>query len=228
MAHFGTFPIPHQISETKYIIVADSENNLNEIHLRDRTHPKDPTINLCPLDNGKHCSSPTSSTTLGILEQLPLELINMILMRLDIRSLTDFRRVNKRAMQAIDAIPEYKKIVTHAPFSLRASLSIETAKNYTCQDLYKALCTAKCDKCDGMGQYLYLVTCRRVCYFCFTQKEDYNALLRTDAMRKFGLKKKRQVEELPALKCVPGYYSPEYFDSRQSHRIVLVDYNSGK
>ena len=68
------------------------------------------------------------------------------------------------------------------------------------------MCTAKCDTCGNMGQYLYLITCRRVCYFCFIQKEDYNVLLLTETMRKFGLKR-QQVAELPALKCVPGYYS---------------------
>lgn len=134
------FPTPHQISETKYII-EDHENNLNETHFDAHTHPKDPIKHICPLDNGKHCT-PTTTTddkALGILEKLPLELLNMIFMSLDIRSLTDFRRVNRRAMQAIDAIPEYAKIVTHAPFSLRASLSIETAKNYSCQDIRRCV-----------------------------------------------------------------------------------------
>jgi hypothetical protein len=58
-----------------------------------RDHTLDEIWNLCCLDNGRH--SPILKYTLRALEQLPLELINIVLTQLDIRSLTDFQRVNQ-------------------------------------------------------------------------------------------------------------------------------------
>jgi hypothetical protein len=43
-------------------------------------------------------TTPRPKHALGALEQLPLEIINMVLAQLDIRSLTDFRWVNQRAL----------------------------------------------------------------------------------------------------------------------------------
>jgi hypothetical protein len=53
------------------------------------------------------------------------------------------------------------------------------------------------------GGYLYLITCRRVCFLCFTEKPDYLPLLRADAIRKFGLHNEHTVR-LPAMKTVPA------------------------
>lgn len=171
--------------------------------------PERPGI-YCPLDNGKHTNSDTTTTadkSLGHLERLPLELINMVLMQLDIRSLTDFRRVNRRAMQTIDNIPQYGKIVTHAPISLQGTLSIGSGRYFSCQDLYKALCTANCETCGKTGGYLYLITCRRVCFQCFTQRDEYQPLLWTDVSRKFGISR-QVVNTLPSMRSLPGSILP--------------------
>ena len=56
-----------------------------------------------------------------------------------------------------------------------------------CLKLYEELSTAECDSCGDYGGYLYLVTCRRVCFLCLTENPDYLPILRADAIRKFGL-----------------------------------------
>ncbi|KAL4960996.1 uncharacterized protein BDV14DRAFT_204147 [Aspergillus stella-maris] len=97
-------------------------------------HTLDNVPHLCRLDNGRH--RPTPKYPLGTLEQLPPEIHNMILLYLDIRALTDLRRISRRVMQVIDSIPAYKAIVQHAPYLLRAILSINTGQWIVCQDLY--------------------------------------------------------------------------------------------
>lgn len=91
--------------------------------------------------------------TLGTLEQLPLELLHMILTQLTIRSLTHFRHVNRRALQIVYSIPQYKAIAVYAPASLCGILSIGTGEWMPCQDLHDKLCTAECDSCGDFGGY---------------------------------------------------------------------------
>jgi hypothetical protein len=67
-------------------------------------HTLDEIANLCPLDNGRHHHD-VPTYALGELEQLPPELLHIVLTQLDIRSLTGFQRVNQRAMQVVDSIP---------------------------------------------------------------------------------------------------------------------------
>lgn len=193
------------------------------VFLESRDHTLDDIENLCPLDNGQHSRFP--SYTLGSLEQLPVELINMVLIQLEIRSLTDFRRVNRRAMQVVDSIPQYKKIILHAATSIRGSLSIGTGNLFSCQELYEKLCTAGCDSCGDLGGYLYLVTCRRVCFLCFTEKTEYLPLLRADAIRKFGLHRE-DIATLPSMKSIPGRYSPREIKCRT--RLTLIDHDAAR
>lgn len=72
---------------------------------------------LYALDNGKHSIVP--ARTLGDLEELPLELQQPVLAQLDVKTLTDFRRVNKRAMQVVDSLYQYRAIIRHGPVIIR-------------------------------------------------------------------------------------------------------------
>ena len=76
-----------------------------------------------------------------------------------------------------------------------------------------------------MGGYLYLVTCRRVCFLCFTIKTEYLPLLRADAIRKFGLRRE-DIAALPSMKSVPGYYSPREIKWRA--RFTLIDHDAAR
>ncbi|KAF2136590.1 uncharacterized protein K452DRAFT_237240, partial [Aplosporella prunicola CBS 121167] len=85
---------------------------------------------------------------------------------LDLRTLTDFRCVNQRAMQVVDSIFPYNAIIKHVRNALRGILSIETGRWITCEALFETLCTPQCESCGAFGGYLYLITCKRVCYRC--------------------------------------------------------------
>lgn len=198
-------------SESSYIFLDIKDNTLDYVD------------NRCCLDDGLDFHG--SYYGLGALGVLPLEIIHMALIRLDIQSLIDFRRVNKRARLVTDSMPQYKHILAHAPASIRGSLNIKTARFFSCQDLYEKLSTAECDSCGDFGGYLYLVTCRRVCFLCFTEKPDYLPLLRKDAIRKFGLRSEL-LATLPCMKSFPGRYSPRGIKCQR--REILFDYSAAR
>src|SRR5690606_30564988 len=123
---------------------------------------------------------------IGALSALPPELLEYILCQLDLCTLTDFRRVNRRATALVEFLPQYRAI-THARNAPRGILSIKTGSWITCGALYDKLCTSGCERCGDFGGYLYLLTCKRVCFLCLSQDRLYLPLTPEHASRKFGL-----------------------------------------
>ena len=203
--------VVQKLSESTYTFLGIIDHTLDDIE------------GLCRLDNGHDRRVPCYG--LGPLEIVPLEILQMILLRLDIQSMTHFRRVNRRARLVVDQIPQYKQIVVHAPASIRGCLTIRTGFSFSCQDLYNKLRTADCDSCGDFGGYLYLATCRRVCFLCFTEKTDYLPLLRSDVIRKFGLRSEH-LAKVPSFKSIPGLYSPRGIKCRR--RLTLIDHSAAR
>jgi len=75
--------------------------------------PKEYQAFQCPLDWGNHEISP--STSLGDLARLPLELQQDILGYIDLKSLLEFRRVNQRAMEVVNSIVAFDRVIRHCP-----------------------------------------------------------------------------------------------------------------
>jgi len=134
-----------------------------------------------------HYYTSQPSANLGSFDSLPIELFQITLSLLDLRTLMEFRRVNQRSLQLVAALPQYKVIISYALDALRVVLSIGIGQWITCNDLLTALCTAECKECGDFGGYLFLLTCTRVCFLCFTRNENYLPLRYSHARRKFGL-----------------------------------------
>ena len=164
------------------------------------------------LDNGHHRIEPRYG--LGVLDQLPLELLSEILVHVDLRTLTDFRRVNQRAMQVIDSIPKYQVIVEHGAQALQCILSMETGGHASCLDLFHMLCNPYCEECGDLGEMIYLPTCKRICESCSKQKSKYLPLLAAEAMREFGVSQ-RHLKTIPRMRNV-GHYGLGYYRRRRS------------
>ncbi|KAG5989376.1 hypothetical protein E4U52_005624, partial [Claviceps spartinae] len=86
----------------------------------------------------------------------------------------DFHRVNRRAMDIVDAlpVPQYTALIKHCPNIVRAILSIK-ADAFDYNVLYRTLSTFSCSTCERFGDRLYLIDCRRVCYQCFMERLEY-------------------------------------------------------
>ncbi|KAB5551337.1 hypothetical protein GE09DRAFT_169594 [Coniochaeta sp. 2T2.1] len=172
----------------------------------------------CPLDNGKHIIQ--AKRPVGELDLLPAELHDQVLGMLDIPTLTMFRRVNQRAMHLVDSLPPYRRLWTHCPNVLRAVVSIKAA-SFSCETLAETLTREKCESCLAcFGGYLYLITCKRVCYFCFTTKKEYFPISLTLAVRHTKLQRKA-LGHLPQALSLPGRYTACAKLSRL--RVTLID-----
>jgi hypothetical protein len=181
----------------------------------------------CPLDNGRHTGGQPQHSA-GQLDALPCELIDQVLSLLDVPSLTTLRRVNRRAMSLVDSLPPYRHIWTHCPEVLRAIISID-ASHFDCNTLYKTSTTAQCSSCDRFGGYLYLITCKRVCYLCFSRKEEYLPVTLTAATRRSKILK-RTLMRLPNALSLPGKYTATAQLLRSRLRLLdrslLLDHTS--
>lgn len=149
---------------------------------------------------------PPATCDIGTLDMLPTELLDEILLQLDLFILTNFRRVNRRGDEVVNALPQYRAIATHAPNALIGPLRIGTGGWITCKDLYKTLCSPNCVTCGDFGGYIYLITCRRVCFLCFTGEKIYLPLAPETVCREFGLQP-RTVDTLPHMFLLPGMYT---------------------
>ncbi|CAK3945229.1 Cyclin-like F-box [Lecanosticta acicola] len=193
-------------------------------NLKDNTLNEQELDRLCPLDFGKHDLEPRKD--LGGLERLPYELIAEILALLDLRSLFDFRRVNQRAMQAIDALPQLKQILKYNVTLVRAMLSVEVGSRYSCTELLDTLKARDCRHCGDFAGYIDVLQCKRVCFLCFSQEQkDYLPLTAAQACQKFGIDRSRLLN-LSHMKAVPGRYSPN--DKLCRKRSVLYDPESAQ
>jgi len=157
----------------------------------------------CPLDNGRHTTRARYS--LGQLDDLPSEIITAILLSLDLVTLTTFRRVNNRAMELVDSLTEYTKVIKHCPNVLRAILCLG-ATSFDLKRLHSTLSSSRCAAChDGFGNYLYLITCERVCYPCFTSNVEYFPLELDQVLEYTAVAAPHvKLEDLPRVLSVSG------------------------
>src|SRR5260370_10259776 len=75
-------------------------------------------------------------------------------------------------MELVESVPQYGALIKHCTNIIRAILSIQ-ADAFDCGTLYRTLSTKQCSTCKRFGDHLYLIDCRRVCYFCFTRRLEY-------------------------------------------------------
>lgn len=173
----------------------------------------------CPLDNGRHDFHKITAT-LGGLDILPLEILNMIVSDLDLHTLTTFQAVNKCARLHVDRLPQYKIIFTKAPDALRAAVASGAASWISCARLSNVLCSTVCSRCPDFGAFVYLLTCERVCLLCLSYNGDFAPVPRYMARRLYGLNR-AYLDRLNNITTFPATYSHSV--RKREKGIVLVD-----
>jgi hypothetical protein len=128
-------------------------------------------------------------------------------------------------MWLVESLPQYKAIRKHAYNALRGIIYIEAGQWTTCEMLYEKLCTAECEECGDFGGYLYILTCKRVCFLCLSEDKQYLPLRYRHAIRKLGLKRPI-LRTLPNMKCIRGTYSPN--EKKVRAHLKLVDSNCAR
>lgn len=147
---------------------------------------------------------------LSILDQLPIELIPIILHSLDLLSYFRFRQVNRRARVLSTALREYELVAKHGLEGLRGLLRSNMATRFTVMDLYCPLTTSSCILCGEFGGFLFLLTATRCCFACIRTSPLLRVLC-TSSLAKLARISTSQLQGLlgPTLRTVPGLYSME-------------------
>lgn len=156
--------------------------------------------------------------SLGQIDKLPLELLSEVLLELDVPTLVAFRCINLQAMAVVDSLPKFRKIAENCIDVIRAIVATK-ANSFTLNTLHNRLSMSDCVNCGIFGGYLYLITCQRVCYFCFSRDTAYFPITEPTA-RRIGIRKDH-LRTLPHLLSLPGQYTS--FEKLSKKRIKLFD-----
>lgn len=194
-------------------------SNINTVQVQRRLTITDHTLDDFNLQ--QHCSlglarpgstavtssrsRPHAQAGLGHLDSLPCEVLTEILLLLSIRGLSAFKQVNTSAVGFVDSLPRYSAIRRQYPDILRAAIGIR-ADSFSCNTLYETLTTSGCATCSRSGNYIYLITCVRVCCFCFLSHRDYMPVSSTKAAKMTNLSIAAVKKQLPFIHSVPGRY----------------------
>ncbi|ORY17098.1 hypothetical protein BCR34DRAFT_634417 [Clohesyomyces aquaticus] len=146
----------------------------------------------------------TSNEGSGSLDQLPLELLLDILLRLDMLSLFKLRQANLRLRQAVDSLKKYQMVVSHGLNLFRALLRTRLAIYISLLDFYDALCTKACTLCGEFGG--------------FGAPETQVQSL-ASARRLFQLTG-AEINQLRSFKTFPGIYAMDELEYK--YRITVV------
>lgn len=164
--------------------------------------------------------------SLGILEQLPDELIAMIIPQLDIHSYFRFRQLNRRArLVSAEYLKEYTIIAAHGLEGLRGLLRGNLDHRFTIIDLYRTLITRDCLLCGGFGGFLYIPSNTRCCFRCINQAEELSLLSTTMFYKCAGVRASEAKPYLLAstLRTVPGHYARMTKPAKRNKYLISVE-----
>ena len=155
-----------------------------------------------------------STSSLGRLDDLPLELLHATLALLDFKSLSHVSRTCIRGIEVVNSLPEYRDLMLHAPDALAALGKTRIIRHHPAANIHLALLSAGCTLCSRYGALLYLPTCERCCYHCLWKNQSLWLMTIATAKKCFRLSA-AQAKSLPVVRSVPGRYSVGYEISRQ-------------
>ncbi|KAG5204495.1 F-box domain-containing protein [Trichophyton interdigitale] len=111
-----------------------------------------------------------STSSIGALDALPLELLHLILEQTDILSLLRFARTSLRARSVLSSLHVYNFLLAHAPDALRQLALTNLLAAHETRSIYTALLSTACSSClqPSRATHFYLPSAQRICYSCRT------------------------------------------------------------
>nr|POF14266.1 hypothetical protein CFP56_03290 [Quercus suber] len=146
-----------------------------------------------------------STASLGALDKLPIELINMTCLELDISSCFKFRHVNLRAQQVINCLTQYRIAITYSLNCFCAILRTKTASYVTLNDYYTCLCETTCS------------------LFCLRDDASEVRMLTKSAARRILRLSSRMLKNIPTLTTLPGIYSMDERSYKRRYTITMEE-----
>ncbi|KAF2226862.1 hypothetical protein BDZ85DRAFT_256888 [Elsinoe ampelina] len=194
---------------TKYTV---QSHNMNDHCLDDQNF-----VNAIPFPSA--LSTATSGGLTGQLGLLPLELLHSILNNLDLESLAALLAVNRAIRSLVLSLSYLQIIAQYAPHIWKAATAIRARRWLNLRDVYETMHHSTCEGCGDNGSYLYLLTCTRVCYLCFSRDKQFLPLGGLKAVRETELKR-QEIESLPNCHTIAGTYSPSERKHNKSRFLV--------
>ena len=154
-----------------------------------------------PLDNGvQQCEStiPSSTSTVGQLDLLPVELWHATFLQLDLESLTMLRTVSRGAQRMVNGLPGYQYLLKHYGHVLCALLALGLGPWFTVQDLLDAVSHPDCTACGDLGVFFCFLARSRACYLCLRENPKFHPLTVERAKEEYGLNAKA-ISHIPVL-----------------------------
>lgn len=185
-------------------------------------------LNLCgmirklPVPKTSPIHRNATKPTLGPLDTLPLELLQLILSLLDFQSLSRLSRASLTAKATVEALPAYREFLEHAPDVLIALERTRILHYHSAALLRRTLRTNQCVSCFGFGAFLFLPTCERVCFQCLHENHALRVTTLELARKCFSLPT-IHLKRIPILHSIPGSYSVLFHIWRpKEYRLVSV------
>ncbi|KAI4868381.1 hypothetical protein F4820DRAFT_123059 [Hypoxylon rubiginosum] len=164
----------------------------------------------------------STSSSLGLLEVLPAELLLLTLNFLDFQSLSRLSRACLKGKAVVETLPAYKEMMKHAPEVLTALGRTGLLSYHSSSLLRQTLRSEKCVSCFDFGAFLFLPTCERVCFECLHQNQALRMTTLASAKRCFHLTHS-QLKRIPIMHSIPGIYCVRFQVSySRTCRLVSV------
>lgn len=167
-----------------------------------------------------------SSSSIGLLDILPVELVQYTLHMLDFQSLSHLSRVSLQGNEVVRSLPAYRSLMEHAPHALAALGRTRLISLQSANALYGTLLSEQCISCGEYGAFLFLPTCERCCYECLCRNQSLWLIPTTLARKCFDLTLS-QLKRLPIMRSVPGSYFVGHTISRQ-RQLKLTSVKAAK
>nr|XP_003188766.1 hypothetical protein ANI_1_2526074 [Aspergillus niger CBS 513.88] len=167
-----------------------------------------------------------TSSGLGHLQILPLEIVYEICFLLDIQSLLNLRHVNRRAHQIVRTTRGYEVTITHAFEALCVILKTKIASWFTLSDLFKVLCTRDCHFCGSFGGFIFLLSFTRCCFSCIREDSLPSLLPSSVVKNRFNSSPRGLYSLVPTIRSLPGIYSMDEIVRKKRTQIMPAEFIS--
>lgn len=167
-----------------------------------------------------------NSSSIGLLDILPVELLQYTLHMLDFRSLSHLSRVSLQGNEVVRSLPAYRNLMKNAPHALAALGHTSLISLHSANALYGTLLSEQCISCGEYGAFLFLPTCERCCYECLCSNQSLWVIPTTLAKKCFDLTPS-QLKLLPITRSIPGVYFVGHRISRQ-RQLKLTSVKAAK
>jgi hypothetical protein len=170
--------LPHHIllscdnaapSKNYFVAMSHEEASPDELISRLSHRPRGIINGVISLSEPARYSSikcVTNTSSVGVLECLPLELLQYIFSMLDLQSLSRVSRVSTRGKCMVELLPAYRDLMERAPHIFTILGRVDFINVHSIGILYRALLSEICISCREYGAFLFLPTCERCCYEC--------------------------------------------------------------